>query len=297
MSHQHSHGHENERALWIALGLTGTYLIAEVIGGLWTGSLALLSDAGHMLTDVAALGLAIGVLRVSRRPADKKRSFGYSRYEVLGAALNAAVLLLIAVFIFIEAYHRFKSPEPIRTSWMLGIAVIGLVVNLLGMLVLKKGSAENLNMKGAYLEVWSDMLGSIGVILGAVGVAATGWLWIDPLLATMLAIWVVPRTWLLLSESINLLLEGVPPGLDLQEIEQALSGIEGVSEVHDLHVWAVGSTQLSLTAHLVISSGAQNLVVLQAVKEALIEQFEIHHSTVQIEESRCEFGECWHPSH
>ncbi len=284
--HSHTHGGAgNERALRIALTLTATYLIAEVVGGFVTGSLALLSDAAHMLTDVAALGIALVAIRFSKRPADKKRTFGYYRFEILAAAVNAAVLFLVAFYILWEAWKRFQEPPEIQSGWMLGVAALGFMVNLLSMRVLQAGSSQSLNMKGAYLEVWSDLLGSVAVIAGALVIQFTGWWQVDPIFAVLIGLWVLPRTWTLLSESVNILLEGVPEGIELEQIDASLRALPGVQDVHDLHVWAITSGKHSLTAHLVLDeAGVQSeQEVLQAAREVLEREFDMTHTTVQVE--------------
>lgn len=287
----HNHGAAvsgNERNLWIALGLTTTYLIAEVVGGLVTGSLALLSDAAHMFTDAAALAISLSAIRIGRRPADKTRTFGYYRFEILAAAFNAVVLFLVAIYILYEAYQRLRNPQPIASGGMLLVASIGLIVNIIAIRLLKSGSADSLNVKSAYLEVWSDLLGSVAVIAAALIIQFTGWQPIDPILAVLIGLWILPRTWTLLKQSLNILLEGVPEGIGLAEIDAALLAVPGVSSVHDLHVWAITSGKVSLTAHLVVDSTLRKeQEVLTDVSALLKEKFDIHHSTIQIELERC----------
>lgn len=284
----HDHGASNERALRIAISLTGVILLAEVVGGWLTNSLALLSDAAHMFTDVAALAIALVALRLSRRPADKKRTYGYYRFEILAAAVNAVFLLLAAAFIVFEAYRRWSSPPAIHTQAMLAVALIGLAANLLSMKILHAGAESSLNIKGAYLEVLSDALGSAAVILAALIVHFTGWTQADPAAAVLIGLWILPRTWKLLSESINILLEGVPRGIALDQIHSRLLAIPGVVDVHDLHVWSITTGKNTLTAHLTLdpnSTGEQS--ILQQARSA-IESFGITHSTVQIEVTPCQ---------
>lgn len=291
MSASHNHGAAaigNERNLWIALGLTATYLIAEIIGGLITGSLALLSDAAHMFTDAAALAISLAAIRIGRKPADKTRTFGYYRFEILAAAFNAVILFLVAIYILHEAYQRLRNPAPIASGGMLVVASIGLVVNIIAIRLLKSGSAESLNIKSAYLEVWSDLLGSVAVIVAALIIQLTGWLPIDPILAVLIGLWILPRTWTLLKQSLNILLEGVPEGIGLAEIDAALLSVKGVSSVHDLHVWAITSGKVSLTAHLVVDPTLRKeQEVLAEVSVLLKKNFDIRHSTIQIELERC----------
>jgi cobalt-zinc-cadmium efflux system protein len=293
MGEGHTHVHtQNEKLLWITLGLTASYMIVEVMGGFLTHSLALLSDAAHMFTDVAALGISIAAIRIGQRPADASRTFGYYRFEILAAAFNATILFLVAFYILYEAYQRFHEPPHIQSMGMLIVAVVGLIVNLIGFRLLQAGSEHSLNVKGAYLEVWSDMLGSVGVIIAAIIIRFTGIWWIDPLVAVAIGFWVVPRTWILLKQSLNILLEGVPEGLQLAQIEGALATVAGVLEVHDLHVWAITSGKVSLTAHLVIepSTPDPNKVLLE-VGELLEKQFSIVHSTIQVELENCQPGD------
>ncbi len=288
MSAGHDHGrHANERNLWITLGLTATFMVAEVVGGVLTKSLALISDAAHMMTDAAALAIALAAIRLGRRAADRKRTFGYLRFEILAAAFNAAVLVLVAAYILYEAYQRFWNPPEIHATGMLVIATIGLAVNFLAMWLLRAGAEASLNVKGAYLEVWSDMLGSLGVILAAVAIKLTGWVWMDALIAAAIGLWVVPRTWVLLKDSLNILLEGVPSDLSLGEIEQALLALPGVQAIHDLHVWALTSGKNSLTVHVVLATDSSEQQVLQTAADMLAERFHLTHTTIQLEAAAC----------
>jgi cobalt-zinc-cadmium efflux system protein len=288
----HSHDHAagaNERALWIALGLTTTFLIAELVGGILTNSLALISDAAHMFTDTAALAISLVAIRIGRRPADARRTFGYFRFEILAAMVNAMLLFLVALYILYEAYQRLQSPPEIESMGMLIIAIIGLMVNLLSMRILSGGKEHSLNVKGAYLEVWSDMLGSVGVILGALLIRITGWSWIDSGVAIAIGLWVLPRTWTLLKASMHILLEGVPEGIGLEEVEHAITSIPGVASVHDLHVWAISSGKISLTVHAVCTGEPTDYShTLKAIRSMLAERFDIHHATVQLEDNPCE---------
>ena len=286
--HDHTHGVSNERGLQWALVLTASVLIAEGIGAFLTNSLALLSDAAHMLTDVAALVIALIALRLARRSADSKRTFGYYRFEILAAVLNAVMLFLVAAYILVEAYQRLQTPREIATMGMLIVATVGLVANLVSMRVLQSGAQSSLNMKGAYLEVWSDALGSVGVIAAALLIHFTGWRQVDAVVAIAIGLWVLPRSWALLSESIHILLEGVPQGLALDAIHAQLLHIAGVRDVHDLHVWSITTGKNTLTAHLILDSSVidEQSVLKQA--RSVIEGFGITHSTVQIEATRCD---------
>lgn len=274
-----------ERSLRIALVLTGTFLIAEVIGGIVTNSLALLSDAAHMFTDVAALAIALLAIRIGKRAADRRRTFGYARFEILAATFNAVLLFLVALYILWEAVDRFRTPAPVQSTAMMVIAALGLVVNLISMRLLQAGSEKSLNVKGAYLEVWSDMLGSIGVLVAGVVIQVTGWTLIDPIIAVLIGFWVLPRTWVLLKDSLNVLLEGVPSGMALENIEAEVRTIPGVVAVHDLHVWAVSSGKALLTAHVVRDSTMEiaDSALLATVRARLKERFDVHHATLELE--------------
>jgi len=258
-----------------------------VAGGILAHSLALLSDAAHMFTDAAALAIALAAIRIGRRAADHKRTYGYYRFEILAAAFNAVVLFLVAGYILYEAWERLRNPPEIHSGGMLAIAVIGLVVNFAGMQLLRAGAKSSLNVKGAYMEVWSDMLGSLGVIIAAVVIQFTGWAWVDAAVAAGIGLWVLPRTWQLLKESVHILLEGVPLDIAMDEIEKSLLGVPGVCEIHDLHVWALTSGHNSLTVHLVLDEVGDQQAVLRATTEMLAARFAIHHATVQVETTAC----------
>lgn len=292
MGSGHSHAAQqgqNERPLWIALVLTTTFLVAEIIGGILTNSLALISDAAHMFTDSAALAVSLAAIRIGKRPADSQRTFGYYRFEILAAAFNAILLFLVALYILYEAYQRLDNPPEIQSGTMLVVAAFGLVINLISMRLLSGGKDASLNVKGAYLEVWSDMLGSVGVIIGALVIRYTGWSWIDSAIAVGIGLWVLPRTWTLLKASMNVLLEGVPEGLGLDEVREALSRIPGVASVHDLHVWSITSGKSSLTAHIVQNEEvADSQALLLTIRELVASKYDIHHSTIQIESVPCE---------
>lgn len=281
--HDHNHGaNASTRQLGLALALTGTFLVVEAAYAFISGSLALLSDAGHMLTDAAALALSLLAVKAGERPADRRRTFGYRRTEILAAALNAAALLAVGGYILYEAVQRLREPVAVQTTPMLVVAVLGLIVNLLSARILAGGQEGSLNVRSAYLEVLSDLLGSAAVIVGAVLIMFTGWTWVDPLLGAGIGLWVIPRTWRLLSESVNVLLEGAPAGLDLDTLRAELSALPGVTEVHDLHVWSITSGEHSLTVHLVSGSTAGSAELLAAAQE-VAGRHGIEHVTVQIE--------------
>ena len=290
----HDHGTseiKHEKPLWWAFGLTSAFLVAEVIGGLLTNSLALLSDAAHMGTDVIALAISLIAVRLSRRPPDAKRTYGYARMEAIGAMINGGLLFLVAAYILWEAVGRFREPPEVASTGMLVIASIGLAINMISMRLLKAGSGTSLNVKGAYLEVWADMLGSLGVIIAAVLIMVTGWRVIDPIVAVLIGLWVLPRTWTLLREAGQVLMQGVPAGLELEAVRQMMLSHPSVSEVHDLHAWALGSKEPILTAHVVLKeSNADGESVRRALAAALDERFGIEHATLQVEATACNDG-------
>ncbi len=291
MGNGHEHGNgtiRHERPLWWALGLTGGFLIAEVVGAFLTGSLALLSDAAHMGTDTLALSIALVAVRLARRPPDAKRSYGYARMEAMGAMVNGLLLFAVAGYILWEAVGRFRQPTEIATTGMWVVAALGLIVNLIAMRLLRAGSGESLNLKGAYLEVWSDMLGSVAVIAAAIAIGFTGWSWIDPALAVAIGLWVLPRTWSLLREAGNVLMEGVPAGIDLDAVRRDLAGLAGVLEVHELHVWSLASNAPALSAHLIVAAGTDIEALRRAANARLRESHGIDHNTLQIEHERCD---------
>lgn len=284
-AHDHSHGAAApENRLWIALALTGTFLVVEAIAGFISGSLALLSDAAHMLTDALALAVSLAAVRFAKRAADTRRTFGYHRFEILAALFNAVLLFLVAFYILYEAIQRFRNPGEVASLTMLVVATLGLIINLIAMRLLQASSKESLNVKGAYLEVWADMVGSIGVIVGAVVIYFTGWQWVDSLVAIAIGFWVVPRTWSLLSDSLHILLQGVPDGFDLSQIDADMRAVPGVESLHDLHFWALTSGRNVLTAHLVLADGVgDEQAVLKAITAMLHERYKITGTTLQIE--------------
>lgn len=274
----------HKKQLLIALALTSTFMAIEIVGGLWTGSLALLADAAHMLTDAGGLALALIAIRFGERPRTPRNTFGYVRMEVLSALTNAVVLLLLTIYILYEAYQRFYSLPEVIGGPMLAVASAGLVVNLISMRLLAGGSSESLNVKGAYYEVLADMLGSLGVIVAAGTVLVTGWNIVDPIIGAGIGLFIVPRTWVLLKQTIHILMEGTPPEIDMGLLERALVEIPGVTLVHDLHVWTISSGAVAMSGHLVVGEAASRRDVLAAALEAMKEQFGLTHLTIQIED-------------
>ena len=286
--HGHDHSHAvvtegNARKLTIALILTSTFLVIEVIAGLITQSLALLSDAAHMFTDAAALAIALAAIKIAKRPADNKRTFGYQRFEILAALFNASMLFFVAMYILYEAYQRFTQPPEIQSLGMLIVASIGLVINLISMKILMSSATESLNMKGGYLEVLSDALGSVGVIIGAVIIYFTNWYWVDTIIAVAIGFWVLPRTWILLKQSINILLEGVPEEVDIEKLRNDLLALDGVESIHQLKVWAITSKNIHLTVHL-FAPNADRKQLHYAAAEMLSHEHGIAEVTLQIED-------------
>jgi cobalt-zinc-cadmium efflux system protein len=287
MAHSHSHvpsaAGRNKKSLVIVFGLTSFYLIVEVIGGFWTGSLALLADAGHMLTDVAGVGLALLAIWFAERPASPEKTYGYYRVEILAAMTNAVVLILISLYILYEAYERFKNPPEVESGWMLAVAGVGLVINIAGVFVLRAGSKESLNMKGAYFEVLSDMLTSVGVIIAGIVMLTTGWYYADPLISAGIGLFILPRTWILLKDAVGVLLEGTPSDVDIASLRASLLAIEGVADIHDLHVWSLTSGVNAMSVHTVLDEHSGHDDVLERVHEQCTDTYKISHITVQTE--------------
>lgn len=273
----------DSRRMTAALLLTCLIAIVEAVGGWLTHSLALLSDAGHMWTDVSALGLALLAAWFAGRPANRKRTYGYVRLEILSALVNGVLLLAITVFIVVEALERLKHPAQVHLGPMAVVATIGLVANLVAMGFLHSG--HSLNTRSAFLHVLGDALSSVGVLVAAGVMAFTGWAWVDPVISIGISAVVVVGGWRVLREAVDVLLETVPPHVDVDGVEQALGCIPRVTAVHDLHIWTVGSGMVALSAHLVVDepSACENDTILVAAKRALVERFGIDHSTLQIE--------------
>ena len=294
--HDHSHGaNANSRQLALALGLTSTFLVAELVGSFVFNSLALLSDAAHMFTDAAALAVSLAAIKIGQRPADDARTFGYRRFEILAAAFNALLLFAVAGYVLWEGVGRFFRPEPVGSTGMLIVAAFGLLVNLIAMRLLAGGKDKSLNVKGAYLEVWADMLGSLGVIVGAGVIKLTGWLWVDPVVGIGIGLWVLPRTWILLRDTMHILLEGVPSGMVLADVRAEIAGAPGVAGVHDLHLWSLTTEDVSLSVHVELVDAAEAETVRLSVAEALEARFGILHATIQTEREACEDAKHLHP--
>jgi cobalt-zinc-cadmium efflux system protein len=286
-AHHHHHTHDrlsgSRRRLAITLALTAGYMVAEVVGGLLANSLALLADAGHMLSDVAALGLSLFAVWIARRPPTPGKTYGYYRAEILAALANAATLLAVAVAIVVEAYHRAWNPPAVRGGLMMGVAAGGLAVNLVGLAVLGGGRGESLNVRGAWLHVLTDALGSVGALAAGALMWAFEWWWADPVASVLIGLLVVYSGWNLLAESAAVLMESAPGGIDVDEVREALRAADGVLGVHDLHVWSITSGMPALSAHVVADDGRPPGELLGELRTLLHDRFGIDHITIQVE--------------
>ncbi len=282
-SHGTSAAWRHRRRLASAFAIAATFMVVEVIGGILSGSLALLADAGHMLTDASGLGLALFAVWLARRPASPERSFGWYRIEILAAVLNGMVLLGVALFVLWEAWRRWLEPPEISSGLMLGVAVAGLAANAVSLGLLRHGQRESLNVRGAYLEVLGDLLGSVAVIVAAVTIAATGYRRADAVASAAIGLFILPRTWKLLKEAVDVLLQATPKGTNLEEVRRHILETEGVSDAHDLHVWTLTSGMHVVSAHVVLEEEADPALVLDRLCECLMGDFDIEHSTFQLE--------------
>ncbi|MGI9220507.1 MAG: cation diffusion facilitator family transporter [Woeseiaceae bacterium] len=284
--HHHS---ANMRRVVVALVLTGTFMIVEVIGGIISGSLALLADAGHMLTDTMALALAAVAFHVSKRPADAKLTYGYQRFQILAAFVNGLSLLLIVAWILYEAVDRFRSPTEILGDTMLLVAGIGLIVNIVSFAVLHGGDKHNLNIRGAALHVAGDLLGSVAAIIAAIVIIQTGWMPIDPILSVAVAILILRSAWVLVKRSAHVLLEGAPEWLDIDAMQaRIIKQVPTVVEIHHVHVWGLTPQDLMLTMHVKLRDAPQNPTeCVRHIKQVLKSEYGIGHTTVEIETEDC----------
>jgi cobalt-zinc-cadmium efflux system protein len=265
------------------LGLASIYLVAEVIGGWLTNSLALLADAGHMLSDVLGLGLGLFALWIADRPAGAHRTYGYYRAEILAALANAAALIVISVFIVIDAGRRLQDPPEVEGGLMMLIACGGLVVNLIGLAVLESGSHDNLNLRGAWLHVLSDALGSAGAIVAGGIIWLWGWRWADPAVSALIAVLITWSAWRLLTQAVSVLMENAPRGMNVDDVRAAMRSVSGVRGVHDLHIWTITSGFDALSAHVVADEQRPPADLLAELRDALHDRFGIDHLTIQIE--------------
>lgn len=295
MVHDHGHGEaagatpfrsvaqRAGRRLLIVFLLTLLFAIVEIAGGLLTGSIALVADAGHMLMDSTGLGLSLGAVWLGGRPASDARSFGYYRTEILAALLNAVLLMAVAGYVLVESARRFLEPRDVATTGMLMVAVVGLSINGIGLGLLRRDSGRSLNLRSAYVEVLSDALGSVAVIIAGLVIMTTGWRYADPLAGAGIAIVILPRTLRLLREAAHVLIEGTPAHIDARAVEAAMLGLPQVRAVHDLHIWAITSGMELLSAHVVVDDPTRGEDCLVAVERLLRERFGIDHATVQVE--------------
>jgi len=278
-----SHASRHKRRLWAVFALTAGFLAVETAAALWTGSLALLADAAHMLVDAAAVLLSLVAVWFAERPATPGKTYGYYRVEILAALVNGVVLCLLAVWILIEAYERFRSPPAVPGGPILAVAAIGFGVNLAGMLLVRGAAAESLTVRSVYLDALGDAASSLAVIAAGAVIFFTGWTAADPLASAAIALVTLPRTWGLLRQAANVLLEGAPAHLDVNEIGLALSEAPGVRGVHDLHVWTLTSGREAMSAHVVIESGTSTDKILEELHVLLHARFGIDHTTIQVE--------------
>jgi len=280
---------KNKKLLITVLSLTLFFFFVEVIGGIWTNSLALLSDAGHMLSDIAALGLSLFAIWISCRPAHKKKTFGYFRAEILVAFLNGVVLMAISIIIFREAYDRIQAPEVVKGIPMLSIATIGLIINLIGAYLLSKGS-KNINIRAVLFHVLGDALGSIGAISAGIAIWLKGWNWFDPLVSFFIGSIIIYGAWWILWDTAHILMQGVPPHLNTEEIKQSMLKVEGVQCIDDLHIWTLTSHVEVLTAHVMVNNVSKGMDILKKLHTVLNEQYGLEHITIQIEDES--MGSC-----
>lgn len=299
----HDHGHEHahdlrqqstggKRDLLIALSITLLMMIAEVIGGLLSNSLALLSDAGHMLTDNLALLLSFFAMKFATMPATEKRTFGFYRLEILAALINGIILVVISLYIIYQAYLRLINPQRVEGMLMLIVAVIGLVANIIGAVVLMKHSHSNLNIRGAYLHIVGDAFSSVGVVIGGVIILYTGWYLIDPILSILISFVIIYGAWALVKESVSILLESVPSHIDIETVATEIGKVRGVREAYHIHVWTITSGVHAMSAHVLIDDQlvSRSRDLIEDIRTLLAEKFKILHSTIQLECERCDMN-------
>ena len=284
----HGHGHDHgrgadRRALATVFVLTTVFMVAEVIGGLVTGSLALLADAGHMLSDAFSLGVALFAVWLAEKPATPNRSFGYKRAEILAALFNGVTLVAISIWIFAEAYQRFQEPPEVLGGLMLAVAVLGLVVNIAGVLILSRSGGGSLNLQGALRHVVADVLGSVGAIAAALVILTTGWRYADPVISVLIGLLVLASSWRLLRDSTNVLLEGTPPGINASEVGRSMADTEGIQEVHDLHIWTITSGFPALSAHVLVGQEENCHARRRDLEKLLANEYGIEHTTLQVD--------------
>lgn len=286
--HDHSHalraGARHKGRLLVAFGLLAVFMVVEVVAGILSNSLALLSDAGHMLTDVLGLGMALAAIQLADRGSERRhRTFGLYRLEILAALANAVLLFGVAIYVLIEAVSRFRDPPEVPGITLLVVAGLGLGANLVAFALLRRGASESLNVEGAYLEILADTVGSVGVIAGGIVMQATGWGWIDPVVGVAIGLFILPRTWRLAAKAVRILVQAAPPGTDLAAMATDLGAVEGVVDVHDLHVWTLTSEMEVASAHLMVAAGTDSHAVLDEAQAVLKSRHHIDHATLQVE--------------
>jgi cobalt-zinc-cadmium efflux system protein len=284
--HRHGSGDTAASSLKAALFISATFLIAEFIGALYTNSLALLADSGHMLTDVAALSLSLFAMRFASRRATPRKTYGFYRVEILAALLNGVFLILVALYIFYEAFHRFRNPVQVKADWMLVVAVMGLLANLVSAYLLFGNHHHSLNVRGAFFHVLSDAVGSVGAILASVAIIISGYQTADPAISVIVAVLILWSSWILIRDAVDILLEGTPAHINIVSLREELNRVAGVGSVHDLHVWTLTSGILAMSCHVVAKDGDfSRMELLTRVNSVAREDFHIDHTTIQIEES------------
>jgi cobalt-zinc-cadmium efflux system protein len=294
-SHSHTHDHrphhdfrnQSRSKLWTVLAMTLIFMGVEVVSGFYTGSLALLADAGHMFSDAAGLGLALIAVWFSSRPATLAKSYGYYRTEILVSMANALMLIGISIFVLYNAFARLMHPPEVLSGPMIWVSLLGLAINLAAVKILHSSAGHSLNMRGAYLEVLNDMIGSAGVLVAAVIITFTHWFWVDAVVSGLIGLLIIPRTSMLLRECIDILMEGTPGRIDLRTLKAELQSVAGVIGVHDLHVWTITSGMDTLSVHVQVDNTVSSTVVLEQIHNLLAEKFGIDHSTVQTELVDC----------
>lgn len=294
MGHDHSHtsaasaASRHRKPLVIAFALTAIYMVVEFAVGFSVNSLALISDAAHMGTDVLGLGMALAAITLASKAATSQRTYGFYRLEVLAALANGILLFAVAGYVLFEAIQRFANPPEVPGLPLLAVAVVGLLVNLTSFRLLLQGSKESINIKGAYLEVWGDLLGSVGVILAALIMYTTGWQYADPIVGVGIGLFILPRTWKLTRQALRILMEVAPSHIDVEGVRRRIGELAGVAAVHDVHVWTITSGMENASGHVVLESGADFQDVLETVLKVLREEFHISHSTIQCEPAHLE---------
>ena len=283
-SHTGTHSHHHGGSLKTALAITATFLVAEFFGALYTNSLALLADAGHMLTDVAALSLSLFAIRFAGRRATPRKTYGFHRVEILAALVNGVFLVLVALYIFYEAYNRFQSPPVVKADWMLVVALIGLFANLASAWVLFGKHHESLNVRGAFFHVLTDAIGALGAVLASIAILVSGYALADPLISVVVAVLILWSSWIVIRDAVDILLEGTPAHINIVSLREQLGLVDGVGSVHDLHVWTLTSGVLAMSCHIVAQSDDNRTDLLDRVNCVARERFHIDHTTIQIEE-------------